>query len=514
MPARTDCCNKKAKYCGWNPRLNPYALKQLEGDLNIVPVGSQFASTGSGVSVLRGILGTQILGKPGAPTNLYGRIQYSGQSCNNIGASFPLVLDDDLTILYAPGCTLRIPAATYNLNLGSDIGDCCIYFAGEYSPSIGGIRHMFTMLVSKTIGQVVLRIELPYDASHSIGARCGEYFPVIYVGSIDGDAINLNLTDYGAGIDTGDTPPCYGDLDHSVADVPENSNFPEHLSISVPPGDVTLWVGIKNSIGIAVTPSSRKFSAVMLDGEGQIASTIAELALTEPTLALPFGAFWWNETGKAQFAIFDQKPSPAPLGYFDVLDYIAIDVDVDQPDNDTHAYLGASGAYSTFVGFVQCVAFPSCWPQYGINQTTNAYPFSWRIDGFDDRSPCILWNGHGSLRPGEVLQGSLGCEWINSWGTRTEGSTPGSGNVTFWWDIGLTDPDTANLRMHFVFTTTPDPLSGEQETYTVDAQWSAPLSGFDGYIPNTLSIYESSSSEPEGTSICLPPLMVTMVPLP
>jgi len=362
---------------------------------------------------------------------------------------------------------------------------------------------------------MLLKMEMPWDSAGS-DHTCGGYKALYYCGNFEGESSVLQISNYDdfPGLE----PPNCGvafDPDFVPGDIPENSNFPGTLSVTAITDESTkLWIGIKSSIGIAVEPATKTFSAVMLDETGNIESTIASVAITEPTIGVPFGAFWWDETGTAQFAVFDQKPPPAPTSFYDVLDYIAMGVAVEQPARDTFAYLGADGPYPSFRGFIQCVVFPACWPQYAINQTTSAYPFRWIIHGFDEHSPCILWNGHGSLRPGELLRAGLPCQWANSWGITTEGEPSGGGTTAFVFDIGLTDPTLVNLRMHWTFTTTPDPLSHETETFTVNVQWSMPIADFDGYIPNTLTIYDWSSDEPSGTTVCIPPTNLTLEPSP
>ena len=349
------CC--EALVCGWTPKLTNTILRPLSGSLTLTlnDLGANGRSgdiiaTGTGVTVAEGDVGTKGLG---SSVRLYGELYPRVAACcaTTFTVAFPVITIN--------GATAPVPFGIYEANRG----DRSMTYYGTQGPFPWGFPYydcvwvetgnphdsMFVYLKRET-GEMRVFVTIPYASGGMVGVSSyTSYTGVLGCngGTLTRDVANTSYTGF------------YG-----------TQNYPDTIEVVSTANDPQqVWVGIKNSVGIAYTPSSLTWSAVTLGADGNIDTTIAEVETTIATHT-PGGAFWWSDEETVQFGWHDEIRDWGGAysgGVREIKDMIKVDYAKAAPlPRVRTGFVGASGAFATFQAGMRCYG-DSCNPNNGMS---------------------------------------------------------------------------------------------------------------------------------------------------
>ena len=327
------CCQPLT--CGWTPTLTNTILRPLSGSLSLVlasggtyGMSGAITAVGTGVTVAEGDVGTSGVG---ADLRLVGQLYpYNVACCTR---SFTVDMPELTTVLtrhthHQDARTLTFDyygtAAPYPVSLIMHGAYDCVWKADGG----GGLYDQSWIGIVKQTGLTLVIMKYPTTYMYYNGyASCGG-------GTVDRDAGLVFI------------PPAISDTWPATIDI-----------VPVAPSSDKVWIGVKNSAGIAYEPATRKWSAVILGGDGNIDTTIAEVATTIAT-DTPAGAFWWSDEQTVQFGWHDfitDYQFAYSGGVREIKDIVAIDYAMAQPSPKLRTgYVGASGPFASFRAGLSC----------------------------------------------------------------------------------------------------------------------------------------------------------------
>ncbi len=490
--------------CGWNPSTANTTIQHISGALDlIVPsaggssggaAATPIYSTGTGVTVGQGRVGTR---DNGSATHLYGRLTpvetcWQGQFTVALPAIWAEIDNGSFV------CRFECPSRTLTITFHHASGRCCYYssIASGASPYDGA-----EMRLNLDTGAAIVKIIVPQVSGSP--APCGQAAIRHYFGNFGREGGNAVLSNYfntfvmsgaiadnplcGQGRDESQFP---GDLSRSSG---ETSTFPLDIDVEAADAPERVWLGLRDSIGIAWCHGTRTYSAVEIDDAGVITSTIADYAISSSD-HIEFAAFFWTAPDTVSFGVFARITTPGIpyLGvWYELIDYIALDYPADQPTPSiARGYVGAEDDYNGFKAFITCTT-DHCFFDFTINQTTNPLPPFQYLDFLSD---C---NFHVPPRPRLPRQG--GCRWAFSGYTTSSTAGP---YASYDYDIGITDPDYVTLVIFYQEPFTSLLISNR-------AKYRLPITSYHGYRPVVLTRYELVEY---GTLPCVLPTEVTVFP--